>query len=371
MKIKRQNGITLIALVITIIVLMILAGVAINITLGENGIFNKSQLAALKYKERAAEEKLEFMITELRIDKGGSATLSDLIDEFSKPTRTDVNIIDIKTKTESNQSITSNEEPEEVTLVVTGYEEFNFTVNEELKIIKICGVLKEEWNGTTTETPQITQEYTLAYNTNGGSEAPEGLTQESKQFTITNTVPSKIDYIFNGWNTKQDGSGTRYISGASITIEENTTLYAQWVQKEYDFDYVETNGDGYVQTFTVPATGTYRLEVWGAQGGNSPGYSNEGKGGYSVGEITLNKNTNLYIAVGGQGVEIGKGYNGGGIRTDSNWNWFGGSGGGATHIAINNNRGELVNYASNQNEVLIVAGGGRWRIISIRYKKCI
>ena len=141
--------------------------------------------------------------------------------------------------------------------------------------------------------------------------------------------------------------------------------------KEYDFDYVETNGDGYVQTFTVPATGTYRLEVWGAQGGNSPGYSNEGKGGYSVGEITLNKNTNLYIAVGGQGVEIGKGYNGGGIRTDSNWNWFGGSGGGATHIAINNNRGELVNYASNQNEVLIVAGGGRRRIISIRYKKCI
>ena len=35
---KKQKGITLIALVITIIILLILAGVVINLTLGENGI---------------------------------------------------------------------------------------------------------------------------------------------------------------------------------------------------------------------------------------------------------------------------------------------------------------------------------------------
>lgn len=39
---KNNKGITLIALVITIVVLIVLAGVTMNLTLGENGIFQKS-----------------------------------------------------------------------------------------------------------------------------------------------------------------------------------------------------------------------------------------------------------------------------------------------------------------------------------------
>ena len=42
---KRNNGITLIALVITIVVLIILASVAITLSLGENGIFKKAAKA--------------------------------------------------------------------------------------------------------------------------------------------------------------------------------------------------------------------------------------------------------------------------------------------------------------------------------------
>ncbi len=46
-KIKNQaQGITLIALVVTIIVLLILAGVAINLTVGDNGLFKRAQNAA-------------------------------------------------------------------------------------------------------------------------------------------------------------------------------------------------------------------------------------------------------------------------------------------------------------------------------------
>lgn len=40
---KKQNGITLVALVITIIVLLILAGVTISLTLGENGLLSRAQ----------------------------------------------------------------------------------------------------------------------------------------------------------------------------------------------------------------------------------------------------------------------------------------------------------------------------------------
>ena len=42
-KIKKNNqGITLIALIITVIVMLILAAVAINMTIGDNGIFKNS-----------------------------------------------------------------------------------------------------------------------------------------------------------------------------------------------------------------------------------------------------------------------------------------------------------------------------------------
>ena len=39
---KQEKGITLIALVVTIIVLLILAGVAINLTIGQNGIITRA-----------------------------------------------------------------------------------------------------------------------------------------------------------------------------------------------------------------------------------------------------------------------------------------------------------------------------------------
>ena len=42
---KGKNGITLIALVVTIVVLLILAGISINMTLGNNGIITKAKEA--------------------------------------------------------------------------------------------------------------------------------------------------------------------------------------------------------------------------------------------------------------------------------------------------------------------------------------
>ncbi len=54
---KGQKGITLVALIITIIVLIILAGVSITIALGENGIFQKSKNAVNYYKEQEGIER--------------------------------------------------------------------------------------------------------------------------------------------------------------------------------------------------------------------------------------------------------------------------------------------------------------------------
>ena len=55
---KKEKGITLIALVVTIVVLLILAGVSINLVLGQNGLINKAKDAQNRTIEaRDNEEK--------------------------------------------------------------------------------------------------------------------------------------------------------------------------------------------------------------------------------------------------------------------------------------------------------------------------
>ena len=146
------------------------------------------------------------------------------------------------------------------------------------------------------------------------------------------------------------------------------------------FDYTGT-----VQEFTAPVEGLYKLEVWGASGGN--GYSNHaangmgGMGGYSCRYVLLDANTPLFVCVGGRGHDgsdekwfydeddnpygfngdADGGYNGGsngGDNVHNGANMAGGGGGGATHIAMTTDRGELYHNAAYQHEILIVAGGG-------------
>lgn len=59
---KNQKGITLIALVITIIVLLILAGVTIAMLTGENGILNKATGAVSDTEKATAEEAIKMEV---------------------------------------------------------------------------------------------------------------------------------------------------------------------------------------------------------------------------------------------------------------------------------------------------------------------
>lgn len=106
-------------------------------------------------------------------------------------------------------------------------------------------------------------------------------------------------------------------------------------------------------TLTLPA-GTYKLQTWGAEGGENP--SNKGtpgKGGYSEGTLTLTKETTVYLYVGGKGsygTSTCGGFNGGGISSGNKTNVnYGAGGGGGTDIRI----GFDSLYAR-----IIVAGGG-------------
>ena len=130
---------------------------------------------------------------------------------------------------------------------------------------------------------------------------------------------------------KQKPAGTYYLhillvsnTGTKKEIISTTTATSTEI-----FDYSYT---GSVQTVTLPA-GEYKLEVWGAQGGDNSSQTTVytgGKGGYSVGYITLTSDKIIYIYVGGKGkcsngwsqstnTSYG-GYNGGGYagKTGSN-----------------------------------------------------
>ena len=64
-----KKGITLISLVVTIIVLLILAGITINMLFGENGLLNRATDATEEYSKAEAKEKVELLLSEYVIDK--------------------------------------------------------------------------------------------------------------------------------------------------------------------------------------------------------------------------------------------------------------------------------------------------------------
>ena len=122
-------------------------------------------------------------------------------------------------------------------------------------------------------------------------------------------------------------------------------------------------GDFY--QWTVPSTGTYTLEVWGAQGGhagyNGTNYQSGAAGGYSTGTLSLTSGQTIYIYVGGQGAglndtttltRVAGGWNGGGQGYSGNLtnNNRAGGGGGATDI-------RTVGQALS-NRVIVAGGGG-------------
>ena len=65
----NEKGITLIALVITIIILLILAGVTLTTALSQNGLFERAKYAGEKYKESEADETEKLGEAEKEIDK--------------------------------------------------------------------------------------------------------------------------------------------------------------------------------------------------------------------------------------------------------------------------------------------------------------
>ncbi|MBQ4359270.1 MAG: hypothetical protein II767_03355 [Proteobacteria bacterium] len=183
--------------------------------------------------------------------------------------------------------------------------------------------------------------------------------------------PASVTFSANDWNNPKP---------IKVNVDFNKVAQAslvEWIQATASGDSIYSNiqsnkvnmtllkvpevqnfeYSGNVKSVLLPK-GSYKLEVWGAQGGGyedgntSSGYG--GRGGYSVGTLNLNAATTLYVRVGGKGgnatsgVAAG-GWNGGGAGYASSSGEPGNGGGGATDIRV---------AADSLHNRVIVAGGG-------------
>lgn len=201
MKNTNEKGVTLIALVITIIILLLLAGVAIAMLSGENGILNKASQSAEKTKRESAKERLKIELMAIKTDKlsnGQEANLTSLDENKDK----------LK---EKNIYVAETGTPREVEL--DGYK---FKVNNDLTI---------DGDGIST-----------GGTTTGGTSGSSGSGQTGSTATV-NFYNGTISSPFSGG----DGSETNpYIieNEAQLRFFALSVTYAE---NSYDGKYIKLN----------------------------------------------------------------------------------------------------------------------------------
>ena len=120
-------------------------------------------------------------------------------------------------------------------------------------------------------TPQSCTSYTVAYNptstansttlTGTGTMPNQTISEDTATNLNTNAFAAPTGYSFNGWNTKQDGTGTHYANNTSVTnlisAGQTITLYAEWTPNSYTCTkrYRLQNADGtFPENYTPDTT---------------------------------------------------------------------------------------------------------------------
>ena len=108
------------------------------------------------------------------------------------------------------------------------------------------------------------EKHTIRYDANGGSGAPGNQTKTmGVDLWLSSTTPSRPQYVFKGWNTEANGSGTSYSPGQQFYPDADTTLYAQW-EEDTSYQYLDVNGvlDGN-QAYNTDGMGKFDVYIDG------------------------------------------------------------------------------------------------------------
>lgn len=198
---KETKGITLIALVITIIILLILAGVTIAMLTGENAIINKAKKSEEETRKQTATEILNLKITNTQIEtytkEKRMPTLKELAISLDPENDEEIqSLTKEKTKTASLEWI-ENSEYSSIFTILKEYPEYEFEINSSLQLASINGEQVE--NNTITETLKITEngEYDVKNYAKVEVEVPINTKPEfvsiyTSTYGIKNNLPANI-----------------------------------------------------------------------------------------------------------------------------------------------------------------------------------
>jgi len=99
---------------------------------------------------------------------------------------------------------------------------------------------------------EIANGYKVTFVPNGGAGTMADQEIEKNVATALNANAfTREGYVFSGWNTAADGSGTAYNEGQVIQPSASLTLYAQWEKSMVNIAYDANGGSGAMATQTV------------------------------------------------------------------------------------------------------------------------
>ena len=260
----KNKGITLVAMVITVIVLLLLAGIAIATLGGENGIFEKVKQAKKTQIESEMKEQLTMGLQELQIEKQGNATLDDVTQDWANK------IISTEYNPQLKEDATYNGKLMIMTKdKITG----KFMIDQNLNITSIeynTGSVEVEYTTISRTDNKVRINIVVTDNINGIKQIdyPEGnplkvVSGVEKKISIDYDVELGVEYKFV--ITSGDGSKTQKIIkiddyfynvtktlGDGATIDNNATKVAY--NKTYEAT-ITTTGNYAVTGLTVTMGG--------------------------------------------------------------------------------------------------------------------
>ena len=96
------------------------------------------------------------------------------------------------------------------------------------------------------------KEYIITYKSNNGTN--ETKIQNIKENTLTNLIKNTFEkegYTFIGWNTKENGTGISYTDEQIVNIDNDLTLYAQWLINTYKITFDANGGTGQMDSINA------------------------------------------------------------------------------------------------------------------------
>ena len=244
---KRQNGITLISLVVTIVVLLILAGITISMVFSENGIIKKAQEARNKTMEAVAQEQ---------------ADLNQLYNDLENALNSVPPEPEIPTPPEGAVQLSIQKWESGTAIVVITTSETGFTLQYQIDAVEDDG-WTDITSGNTVSGLRLGQTiYARLFNGTEGSKTADititDLTKPSAQISLSGTsvettgsVTATVTFIDNESGLNITGSKWVYNTNAGA-IGEDAGSYAN--------SFTNNNNPQTITLSTITA-GTYYLHV--------------------------------------------------------------------------------------------------------------